>query len=380
MRALALALTLALVTIPAAAAGSPSVKIAYVHGRTAQALSMNGVLRQTIVLPRAGVPHWSGDGRLLSFGGYIVSGGVQLPTVDLRWAPSGERAAYITKTGGVGIWTPDGRRAVAPSGWGASGVAWSNNGALAIGRAVCKGACGLPTQTEIWIWRHGSLHKLLRTDGGRPQPFAWRNGRVLWWDWPNSGSIAADGVALFADKQQIARGLMYVDYVSVCGPHLAVTAGGDRYSTHAKRIVFDGRDVSRNATRSFVSPSCTAAGSLVAAGGRNWEEGRFGHEHRAIWQLLPTRRQLSHPPAGWTDEYPHIFGNGDVAFVRTRQVPFRRNGEWWTTTHGKLELLHAGSLRLLRQVAISGPDVGGDFLNYYGHYDWASRLAYAPSR
>src|SRR5213076_1336763 len=149
---------------------------------------------------------------LVSFGGYIVAGGVQLPTVDLSWAPTGERAAYVTKAGGVGLWTAGGRRAVVPSGWGASGVAWSSDGALAIGPAICSRACGLPTHTEIWVWRRGSLRRLLRTDGGRPRPFAWRNGHVLWWNWPNSGSIAADGVALFADKRQIAAGLMYADY------------------------------------------------------------------------------------------------------------------------------------------------------------------------
>ena len=59
-------------------------------------------------------------------------------------------------------------------------------------------------------------------------------------------------------------------------------------------------------------------------------------------------------------------------------MAFKRNGEWWTSTRGKLELLHGGSLRQLRELTITGPDIGSDFLNYYGHYDWPSRLAYAP--
>jgi hypothetical protein len=377
MRALALALGLALLSAPAAAAQTPRAKIAYVHGRQALVLDVRTGTRQTYSLPRTGAPHWSGDGRLVSFGGYIVEGGVQLPTVELSWAPTGERAAYVTKDDGVGTWTPGGRQTVVPDGWGATAVAWSNDGALAIGRAICNRACGLPTHTEVWVWRDGSLRLLTTTDGGRPVPFAWHNGHVLWWDWPNSGSIAADGVDLYEDTRRIASGLMYPDYVSVCGTHLAVTAGGDRFATHGKSIVFDGRNVSHDTTRSWISPSCTARGNLVAAAGRNWEETHFGLERRSIWQLRPSRRQLTHPPAGWTDEFPQVLANGDVIFVRTRQVPFRKDENWWTTTRGELLLQHGTSVRLLRELIFSGPDIGSDFLNYYGHYDWPSRLAIA---
>ena len=209
-------------------------------------------------------------------------------------------------------------------------------------------------------------------------PFRWHGSQVLWWDWPGSGSIAADGVALYEGTRRIATGLMWRDYVAVCGRHLAVTAGGDRYATHGKRIVFDGRNVSLDATRSWVSPSCNADGTLVAAAGHNWEESRFGREHRAIWQLLPSRRQLTHPPAGWTDEYPQVLTNGDTLFVRTRQVAFKRNGEWWTTTHARLDVLRGRKLTELKELTFAGPDAGNDFLNYYGHYNWPSRLAVSP--
>src|SRR6186997_246068 len=113
MRALALALTAAVLAVPAAAARGPASKIAYVHGRAAQLIYVDSALRQPILLPHTGVPHWSGDGRLVSFG-------VDLPAVELSWAPTGERAAYVTRDGGVGIWTPRGRRVVLPGGWGAS--------------------------------------------------------------------------------------------------------------------------------------------------------------------------------------------------------------------------------------------------------------------
>jgi hypothetical protein len=378
MRALALALATALLSVAGAAARGPSAKIAYVHGRQALLIYAGSPLRQPIDLPQTGPPRFSGDGRLVSFGGYIVAGGVRLPTSDLSWAPTGERAAYVTNAGGVLVWSPSRTQQVVPDGWGATGVAWSGDGALALGRAVCKGACGLPTNTAVWVWRNGVLRKLVETpDRGRPQPIAWHNGHVLWWDWPNSGSIAADGVALYQDGRRIATTLMYGDYVDACGQHLAVAAGGDRYAMHGKRILFDGRDVSRDPTRSWVSPSCTANGRLVAAASANAVPNRIGREHRAIWTLRPVRRQLTHPPSGWTDEYPHLLADGSVAFVRTRQVPFLKNGESWTTTHAKLELLRVGELTRLQQFTFSSPDSSGDFLNYYGHYDWPSRLAVA---
>jgi hypothetical protein len=325
-------------------------------------------------LPRTGVPQWSGDGRLLSFGGYVVARHLQLPTAELVWAPVGERAAYVTD-GGVHIWTPRSDVAVVPDGWGATTVAWSGAGSLALGRAVCRGACGAPTQTGIWAWRNGTLQKLFDTNGGRPQPFAWHLGRVLWWNWPNSGSIAADGVGVYENERRIATALMYRDYVAVCGRHLAIAGGGDRYAMHRKRILFDGRDVSHDATRSWVSPACTRGGALVAAASANAVPSRIGREHRSVWELLPQRRQLTRPPAGWTDESPHLLADGAVLFLRTRQVPFSRNGEWWTTTRARLQLLRSGRLTVLQQFRFSGPDSSGDWLNYYGHYDWGSRVA-----
>src|SRR5437667_367285 len=81
---------------------------------------------------------------------------------------------------------------------------------LALGRAVCRGACGRPSHTEIWIWRDGSLRRIIGPLHGdqTPMPFAWHNGHLLWWDYPDSGSIAADGVALYENKRRIAESLM----------------------------------------------------------------------------------------------------------------------------------------------------------------------------
>jgi hypothetical protein len=316
----------------------------------------------------SGAVRWSGDGKLVSVGGQVI-GGPLISASDPAWAPAGENAAYLTKHGGVGIWSPrSGRKPLLPDGWGATSLAWSSDGSLAIGRAVCHGACGRPTHTEIWVRRGRAVHPVIGPLVGDTMPmvFAWSDGRVLWWRYPDSASLAADGVALYANEKRISSGLMYEDYVSVCGSHLAVAAGIDRYAMHGKRILFDGRDVSRDRSRSWVSPSCDLRGTLIAAASVNTTPPRIGREHRAIWQLLPTRTQLTHPPAGRTDEDPRLLPDGSILFIRTRSVskPLELYGI------GTIELLRGGRLTALGTASKAG--------NYYGHYDWSDLVAVAP--
>jgi hypothetical protein len=216
----------------------------------------------------------------------------------------------------------------------------------------------------------------VRAEEGTPLPFAWSRGRVLWWSWPNSGSIAADGVAVYANERRIASALMYRDYVSVCGDHLAIAAGGDRYSMHGKRILFDGRDVSRDRSRSWVNPSCSPSGVLVAAASKNTVPNRIGREHRAIWQLLPERRQLTRPPWGWTDENPQLLQDGSLLFIRTRVTSQKVNGKWVETLRGKVELLADGTQRAVANLTFTLSEPG-EFSNYYGHYTWPSLVAVA---
>jgi hypothetical protein len=381
VRALAVALlAIAAVALPAASAGGDA-KIAYVLGERATIVYLGSPLRQPIVLTKSGPPRWSGDGRLLSIGGWIV-GRARLSATQLAWAPTGETAAYSMKDGAVMLWTPKGSRTVVDAKWGATTFAWGPNGKLALGRSVCHVPCGVPLHQEVWIWRNGSLQKVAGPLSGVQRPivagFA-PDGRVLWWpDEQGSGSIAADGLPLYANRNKIVTTLVFADFVVRCGRHLAVVAGGDRYTTHGKRLLFDGRNVSDDTTRSWVSPSCTANGRLVAAAGRNWEENRFGAEHRAIWQLLPTRRQLTRPPSGWTDESPHLLTDGSVLFIRTHQTARKRNGEWITTNCGLLERMARGKLTRIADVSFAATDASGNWLNYYGHYNWPDRIAVTP--
>lgn len=375
MRVLALALALFLL----AAAPAGATKIAYRDGKRVLVVFVGNTLRRPVVPPNDGPLHWSGDGRLLSIGGTVL-GWATLPAADLSWAPTGERAAYVTKRGGVVVWSPGARTVVVPDGWGAQRLAWGAHGALALGRAVCRGACGIGTHKEIWVWRAGSLTRVVGPLYGDliPMPFGWSRGKVLWWTWPDSGSVASDGVAINAGSTTIAKALMYTDYVAACGDHLAIAAGGDRYAMDNKKILWDGRDVSHDLTHSWVSPSCTANGRLVAAASRNLVPSLIGREHRAIWQLLPSRRRLTQPPWGWTDEYPQALPDGSTLFIRTRVTTRKSGSTWIDTDRGKIELLRNGRITELGLSTIVRTELDPwEPLNFYGHYSWAGRIAVA---
>jgi hypothetical protein len=320
---------------------------------------------------------FSGDGRLAAIGGTIL-GHAKLPTRWLVWAPSGERAAYVTTQGGVVEWTPSGLHRLEPNGWGAQwwwspSVAWSTNGALAVARG-----------SELWVLRHGTAQRVVGPvvanccTGGPdiPVPFAWAGNRVLWWDWPGSGSVASDGVSLYAGTEKLGTTLMYRDYTSVCGAHVAFVEGRDRYSMAGKSIVFDGRDVSHDSRLAWVSPWCTASGRLVAAASTNTHLSNLSKTHRSIWQLLPVRRRLTRAPWGWTDESPRLLPGGSLLFVRTR-ITSRRDGNTWLDTQtGRVMLLAHGKLAQVARIGYRNVDELKTYLGpYYGHYDWSQFLA-----
>jgi hypothetical protein len=358
VRALASALAFFALSSP----GAPAAKVAYVTGNRVVISYLGKPFRQPIVARRPGPLAWSGDGRLISIGGWIV-GRAHLPAAGLAWAPAGETAAYVTRGEGVRAWTPGARRVIVPDGWGATSIAWGPGGLLAIGRSVCHVPCGVPRHQEVWTWRAGKLTKVAGPLRGVQRPVVagvTADGRALWWsDLEDSASIAADGLPLYANATQIAVSLPWPDYVATCGRRVAVAAGTDRYATHGKRILLDGRDVARDPSRSWVSPACSADGRvLVAAASANVVPRRIGLERRAIWQLLPTRRRLTSPPPGWTDEHPRVLADGSILFVRTRSGV------------GTIEVLRGG------KPAPVGTTRRAD--DFYGHYAWAGRIAVWP--
>lgn len=351
------------------AAALPQPRIAFVRGGTLTIL-YTSVNTQTPVLEHApvGPVGFSGNGKLVSAGGQ-VSGISPLPTSALAWAPTGETAAYQAKDGAVYLWSPTRQYRILARAWGATSLAWGPGGRLALGRSICHVPCGVPKHQEVWIWRAGRLSRVAGPLKGVQRPivrgFA-PDGRVVWWsDLEGSASIAADGLPLYANRTKIAETLPYPDYVATCGADLAVSAGTDRYAMHGKRLLLNGHDLSRDRTRSWVEPACSGD-VLVAAVSRNAVPSRIGDEHRAIWQLLPHRRQLTRPPAGATDESPRVLPDGSILFVRTTKL---------VTRHG---LYGRGTLMLRRGDSVTRLADVGTTTNFYGHYDWWRSVAVWP--
>jgi hypothetical protein len=363
VRVAVLALVPVVLATPAAGAGGASWRVAFLDRGALHIVDLSTGSSRVVARHVSGAVGLSGDGKLVSVGGRVV-GGPALGQGRVVWAPTGETAAYQTPAGAVLTWSPaTGRRLVVGASWGATSFAWGQNGTLALGRSVCHVPCGVPLHQEVWIRRAGLLRRVAGPLRGVQLPRVAAvagNGQALWWsDLQDSASIAADGLPLYANRARVADTLVYPDYVSVCGSHLAVAQGGDRYAMHGKRIVFDGHDVSRDSSGSWVSPSCSPDGTtLVAAASRNTTPPRIGREHRSIWQLLPIRTRLTTPPAGFTDEYPRLLGDGSVLFVRTRN------------SRGTVELLLRGKLTALGSA--------GPAENYYGHYDWPDLAAVSP--
>jgi len=190
--------------------------------------------------------------------------------------------------------------------------------------------------------------------------------------------VAADGIDLYEDGARLGTTLPYRDYVAVCGAHIAFVEGRDRESTDDKKLVFDGRDVSGSPVRSWSTPACTPGGRLVAAASRN-DPNAFRAPHRAIWQLLPVRRQLTRPPWGWSDEDPRLFPDGSLLFVRSRVTARRSGNTWLDTGKGRVMLLGQGKLVQVAEIGYRDVDELKEFFGpYFGHYGWSQFLAVSP--
>jgi hypothetical protein len=77
---------------------------------------------------------------------------------------------------------------------------------------------------------------------------------------------------------------------------------------------------------------------------------------------------VTHPPAGRSDEDPHLLPDGSIVFVRTRSVS------------KPLELFGVGTVELLRNGRLTAIGTSGKADNFYGHYAWPDVVAVATPR
>jgi hypothetical protein len=338
--------------------------------------------RDRALARHAGPPvRFAPDGRWIAFGaGQVVatSGGpVRRPLVarTWAWAPRGHLLTAVTERGGVIVGGPGQRsRTLLPDGWGAVGLISGRDGSLFVTRS--RGVGG-----EIWalLGPKRTPNQVAAFAHSNPELAAVSARWVLFWLRPgNSNSIANDGLPLQVKRRaagvigpRIADAtLLHEDYVSWCGPNLLFVAGAGRYATQGKHVriatppTWRSRDLSRDATRSWVSPACSPDRRwIAAAGGPNRIETRFGQESRSIWRLWsggPLRRRITFPPAGRSDELPLWSRDGHfVLFVRSG--PTRDDA----SAFGSIYVTPAGGGKAIGPFARLGPTG-----NYYGHYGW----------
>jgi len=219
------------------------------------------------------------------------------------------------------------------------------------------------------------------------------NTLLFWPDEMCSGSIAADGSALFAvpatggkPVTAVKHMLLYPDFLSWCGRRLIAAASPDRETQLDSKLVATGPPSWRQHTiepaskLSWVSPACAPVGKLIAAAaGANIENAGFGLEHRSIWLMRPSGaivRRLTQPPArDLSDEAPRFSRDGRwILFVRSRVILVGTAA----ISRETLELVPvsvSGAAPVVPIVSFTSDD-----FSYYDHFDWPEEIDWYQPR
>lgn len=340
--------------------------VAYTTGGALKLLDLATCRRRTLVAHGAGWPvRFSHDGKWIGFGSakvVSVHGGKVLqpigPVYTWAWSPKADVLAGLTSNGAVVQGAP-GRppRVRAPPGWGAQSLAWSPDGlAFAVGRARFRGVPSPKGLQQVVLFFTGRGvqvgYQAPKGQVAPPQVVGWaplprRAGTLIFFQpdpW-NSASIAMDGLPLYplnAAKgmplPQVAKAVLPVPGFFVpCGGRIVVVSGRDRNTETNKQIVvgtfrpgyldYRMRNLSRDPSRAWVSPACSPDGrSLAVAAGPDRPDASLIRPQRSLWLLSldgRTRRALTRPPAGWSDDGPLWAANGKAVFFTRQQRPGR---------------------------------------------------------
>jgi hypothetical protein len=372
-------------------AGTGFARLASVESGGLLVLDMPGCNGRVLVERGARPPvRWSADGRYASFSGGVVSveSGRMFPGLSGIWSPRGHLLAAITTRGGVVLHGPGlRRRRVLPDGFGAQSVVFDPSGVrLAVSRARFRGTAR-PVNRQIWIVGVGDgarrrVYAVSRRNARTAMVAAWPPGEFVVFTLPLLPAISVnlDGLPLHAvdarggrPRRIVPGALTYDEFRSVCRRSLVVAAGFDCITTRSKRLVaaapprWQLREVSRDHRRSWIAPACSPDGRTVAvSAGPNRLQSRFGLERRSIWLLSLdgcSRRRLTAPPRGQSDELPRWNAEGTAVF-------FVRSG----TT--RPDATARGSLYVVRLQGQRPERVADDLgrtRNYYGRYGWADQ-------
>ncbi len=334
-----------------ASSGKHLGSIAFAARGSLHVLSLETCRGRAVVAQGVAPPvRWSPDGRFLAYGdGAVVpaaGGAVSHPlgrTFGWQWRPGTHELVGATPGGGLLLARPGAAaERLLPEGWGAANPFFDRSGKV-LGLVRERATHRFELWQVLWPTRTPQQAAAGSRLGDPPilATISPAGGWVFWWTGTRSNSIMADGLplmvkgtALGALGPRVAQTLVYPEFLAWCGARLLLAAGGDRYATHGKRLLLASpplpgygqrwrvRDLSRDASRSWISPACSPARRSVAvSAGRNWFETRFGLERRSIWSLRfdGGRRRLTSPGVV-SDELPRWSPDGRyVLFVRTRK-------------------------------------------------------------
>ncbi len=374
--------------------------VAYLRGRALHVVDLAaGADRSLAVLP-LGQPSpaalaWSPDGRWITAGNVLVAarnGALCEPFgpgfSGLQWRPGSQELLARAARGRVVIGEP-GRvpRTLLPAGFGVAAGAFDPAGDRLVteGPGASLWVVDVASGTRRRVWRSPSPSGAL----GPPFPGRWSgDGRFILFqtDPFRSASIAADGTPLWAVPAgggaavELERNvLVSPDFAVPCGrgARVVVSAGGDRYVTHAKHVDlvspprWKPRTIAGGRGRSWYAAACSPDGALAAATvTANGEERTFDTAQRTIWLMASDGSMLR----------PLVRAAGGVSAEQPR---WSRDGQWILYVEhparpypvARLYLVNVTNGRRLGPFAEIAAGLG-----YFGLHDWNDLAAwYQPA-
>ena len=300
-------LLLALVSLSGAEAGTQATcprdarlgTVAYVRSGALHLLDLDSCGDRVLIGRGATSARFSPDGRYVDAGRKVAAttpGRVYAGPWVGTWAPTGHRMANVTSRGGVVSGGPAlSTRRLVKDGFGATSLAWWGR-SLVVGRYPRSG---------IWVvapdGRRGVEADRLGANHN-PRVAAVSHGWIFWWPLVGEAiSANLDGRPLLGKR--IAAGvapgrfapsmLVGDDHLEPCAGRLLATVGADRRTAHGKSLVafiasntaevWKRVELSRDATRSWVSPACSPDHRRVAvSAGPDRTGAQLGGESRAV--------------------------------------------------------------------------------------------------
>ena len=289
-----------------------------------------------------------------------IVGGAGLPTTRIAWAPVGETGRLPVGRRRAPSLDPVGR--LADDRRPRLGCPLVRRGRTESSRCGRKEhpAQGARAHDEVWTWQNAHCAASSAPLAGDTTPivegFA-SDGRVLWWnDLWRLGLDRLRRADALRDRQKLGQTLVFPDYVSVCGSHLVLARGRDRYTTRGKSIVLDGHDISRrhDALVGVTVVQRAAPSSPQPAGALAASAASAARELRSILRELAPKHVQLDPAAGRLDRRVPAGAPRRLGALRADTQTL---GDGTVTERASLDLLAGGVVRPIASLTTTVNDL-----------------------